>query len=190
MSKNEKIPLTKNIEIGGLPHPCYELFSRIDPGTRTPEMVLLVEYLDNNEVKIERILVSLGIPIEEKMSLQEFNRQKRIALGLEVIPGINIPGRQQNIPCEDSFMVVAAPCGESLYGLIETNLETGMVKIVRYDVQIGTSIVTEISVEKYSELKASAENQIEDRMAEAEREIRNKAKSDPTRKRDELKDVA
>lgn len=182
MSNDKENEPIQYVTIGDEVVTCYDSFNAIDLGTKSPMVVVRVgnkETGDDRTVIVEERLVLFPVVTPKEMSLQEFERQKRIALGLEVISGISIPGTNQKIPHIEDFVVIDPLYGKVLYGLIEINLGTKMAQVVRYYPETGgASAIIEISIAAYEKLKKESRKQAKNLREEADKILEKRSKSD------------
>lgn len=113
----------------GEPNPCYDYFMTMDPGTGTPVAVLLVQYLTPEKVLVERIFIKLGIRPEEEMTLEDFEKEKRISSGKEYKDTVHISGWGM-FPCKETFRTITESGDAKVYVIDDSNPEK--IKVIYY----------------------------------------------------------
>jgi len=133
--KNEKkIPKrpTKNFPgPEGEPNPCYDYFMTIDRATGSPVAVLLTQYLNPDKVVVERVFTKLGIKPEEEMTLEEFEKEKRISSGKEFKKVVSIPGLGV-YEYTEALRTINESGDETVYVLKKDDEDPEKIEIIRY----------------------------------------------------------
>lgn len=125
MMSEKKMPdPTKNFPgPGGEPNPCYDYFTTIDPGTGEKVAVLLTKkYLNSDKVTVERVFINLGIRPEEEMTLEEFEKEKRVSSGKEYKDTVYISGWGM-FPCKETFRTITESGDAKVYVIDNSNPE-------------------------------------------------------------------